>query len=386
MDLDAILARRPELVLVDELAHTNAPGSRHPKRWLDVEELLDAGIDVYTTVNIQHLESLNDVVAQITGVRVRETVPDRVLERADEVKLVDLPPEELLQRLQRGQGLRPRRRPSARSRNYFQPGNLTALRELALRETAEHVDEQMQAHRGRAPSPDTWAVSRARAGGVSGGDAVRAPRARGAPHGGAARRAVARGLRRAAALRRSAGGGARARASGAAARGAARRRGGHDSRAAVADELVRFARERNVTEIMLGKPPRSRWRDAVAALRRSTRSSVGAATIDVRVVSGDRLDATREARGSAGAPARAGRAPATARPVRLRRGRDRDRGARRRRLDGRAPARGSRVMVFLAAVLMSAWSAVSGRRSSASVIGLLVYDFFFVEPQSTRSP
>src|SRR5262249_56550093 len=146
MDLDAILARRPGLVLVDELAHTNAPGCRHPKRWLDVEELLDAGIDVYTTVNIQHLESLNDVVAQITGGRVRGTIPDRVLSRADQMKLIDLSPEELIQRLQEGKVYIPEAAERA-LRNYFQPANLTALRELALRETAEHVDEQMQAHR-----------------------------------------------------------------------------------------------------------------------------------------------------------------------------------------------------------------------------------------------
>ena len=152
MDLDAILARRPDLVLVDELAHTNAPGCRHPKRWLDVEELLDAGINVYTTVNIQHLESLNDVVAQITGVRVRETIPDRVLDRADEVKLIDLSPEELIQRLQEGKVYVPEAAERA-LRNYFQPANLTALRELALRETAEHVDEQMQAHRRGARAP-----------------------------------------------------------------------------------------------------------------------------------------------------------------------------------------------------------------------------------------
>src|SRR5690242_15060435 len=102
MDLDAILARRPQIVLVDELAHTNVPGSRHPKRYSDVEELLEAGIDVYSTVNIQHLESLNDVVAQITGVRIRETIPDGILERADEIKLIDLPPEDLIQRLREG--------------------------------------------------------------------------------------------------------------------------------------------------------------------------------------------------------------------------------------------------------------------------------------------
>ena len=102
MDLDAILARRPQIVLVDELAHTNAPGSRHPKRYLDVEELLDRGIDVYTTVNIQHIESLNDVVAQITRVRVRETVPDSIFDRADAVELVDLTPDDLIQRLKEG--------------------------------------------------------------------------------------------------------------------------------------------------------------------------------------------------------------------------------------------------------------------------------------------
>ena len=107
MDLDAIIARRPQIVLVDELAHTNAPGSRHPKRYLDVEELLNRGIDVYTTVNIQHIESLNDVVAQITHVRVRETVPDSMFDRADAIELVDLTPDDLIQRLQGGQGLRP---------------------------------------------------------------------------------------------------------------------------------------------------------------------------------------------------------------------------------------------------------------------------------------
>src|SRR5262249_54924920 len=131
---------------------------RHPKRWLDVEELLDAGIDVYTTVNIQHLESLNDVVAQITGVRVRETIPDRVLDRADEVKLIDLSPEELIQRLQEGKVYVPEAAERA-LRSYFQPANLTALRELALRETAEHVDEQLQAHRRARAAPDTWAVT-----------------------------------------------------------------------------------------------------------------------------------------------------------------------------------------------------------------------------------
>ncbi|CAN5715787.1 sensor histidine kinase KdpD [soil metagenome] len=142
MDLDAILARRPALVLVDELAHTNAPGSHHPKRYLDVQDLLAAGIDVYSTMNVQHVESLNDVVARITRIRVRETVPDSVFDAADEVELVDLTPADLIARL--GQGKVYVREHAQRAlKHYFLPGNLTALRELALRRTAERVDDQM---------------------------------------------------------------------------------------------------------------------------------------------------------------------------------------------------------------------------------------------------
>jgi len=142
MDLDAILQRRPRLVLVDELAHDNAPGSRHPKRYMDVEELLAAGIDVYTTLNVQHVESLNDVVAKITKVRVRETVPDSIVDRADDIELVDLTPEDLLQRLKDGKVYLPEAAERA-AQNYFVPGNLAALRELALRRTAQRVDAQM---------------------------------------------------------------------------------------------------------------------------------------------------------------------------------------------------------------------------------------------------
>jgi two-component system sensor histidine kinase KdpD len=142
MDLDAILQRRPRLVLVDELAHDNAPGSRHPKRYMDVEEILAAGIDVYTTLNVQHIESLNDVVARITHVRVRETVPDSILDRADDIELVDLTPEDLLQRLKEGKVYLADAAERA-AQNYFAPGNLAALRELALRRTAQRVDAQM---------------------------------------------------------------------------------------------------------------------------------------------------------------------------------------------------------------------------------------------------
>ena len=156
MDLDAIIARRPQIVLVDELAHTNVEGSRHPKRYLDVEELMSCGIDVYTTVNIQHIESLNDVVAQITHVRVRETVPDAVFDRADAVELVDLTPDDLIQRLKEGKVYVPKQAERALE-HFFSPANLTALRELALRRTAERVDEQllseMQAHAIEGPWP-----------------------------------------------------------------------------------------------------------------------------------------------------------------------------------------------------------------------------------------
>src|ERR1700735_388551 len=156
MDLDAIIARRPQLVLVDELAHTNVDGSRHPKRYLDVEELMSRGIDVYTTINIQHIESLNDVVAQITHVRVRETVPDAIFDRADAVELIDLTPDDLIERLKEGKVYVPKQAERALE-HFFSPANLTALRELALRRTAERVDEQllseMQAHAIQGPWP-----------------------------------------------------------------------------------------------------------------------------------------------------------------------------------------------------------------------------------------
>ena len=146
-DLDAALARHPAILLLDELAHTNVPGARHSKRWQDAEELLQAGIDVYTTVNVQHVESLNDIVAQVTGVTVRETVPDRLLESADEIEFVDLPPDDLLQRLREGKVYVPAEAERA-MRSFFTKANLIALRELALRTTAERVDAQMRLFRG----------------------------------------------------------------------------------------------------------------------------------------------------------------------------------------------------------------------------------------------
>jgi two-component system sensor histidine kinase KdpD len=157
MDLDAIILRRPQIVLVDELAHTNAPGSRHPKRCQDVQELLNHGISVYSTVNIQHIESLNDVVAQITSVRVRETVPDRVFDRADSVELVDLTPDDLIERLKEGKVYVPKQAERALE-HFFSPANLTALRELALRRTAERVDEQLLTHMQEHAIHGPWAA------------------------------------------------------------------------------------------------------------------------------------------------------------------------------------------------------------------------------------
>lgn len=156
-DLDAALARRPDLLLVDELAHTNAPGSRHKKRWQDVEELLEAGISVATTLNVQHVDSLNDVVESFTAVRVRETVPDSILDRADEIELIDLPPDDLLQRLREGKVYVPEQAGRA-IENFFQKGNLIALRELALRRTAERVDAQMESWRRIEGVAEIWPV------------------------------------------------------------------------------------------------------------------------------------------------------------------------------------------------------------------------------------
>ena len=156
-DIDAALQRNPALILVDELAHTNAPGSRHLKRWQDVEELLDRGIDVYTTLNVQHCESANDVVAQITGVVVRETVPDTLVEKADEIELVDIPTEDLLKRLKEGKVYLGEQAERA-AQHFFQPGNLIALRRLALRYTAHNVDEKLMSYKQTHAVSKVWGV------------------------------------------------------------------------------------------------------------------------------------------------------------------------------------------------------------------------------------
>jgi two-component system sensor histidine kinase KdpD len=262
MDIDAILARRPALVLVDELAHTNAPGSRHPKRYLDVQEILTQGIDVYTTLNIQHVESLNDVVAQITKVRVRETVPDSIIDQADDVEIIDLTPDDLIKRLEEGKVYFPNTAQRA-IENYFSPGNLTALRELALRRTAQRVDDQLLIHMQAHAIPGPWAAGErvlvcldARPGGAARvryarrlADRLRAPWT--ALHVDSTRSAsmpeedkdrLATNLRLAQQL------GAEVTTI-----------PGQN----VAQDIVRYATANNFTHIVVGRPSRSRWRELI---------------------------------------------------------------------------------------------------------------------------
>ena len=277
-DLDAALARRPSLLLVDEFAHTNVPGSRHPKRWQDVEELLAAGIDVWTTLNIQHLESLNDVVQKITKVRVRETVPDTVFDKADEIVLVDFPPDELLKRLAEGKVYV--QDTAARAvENFFKPQNLTALRELALRRAAERVDadlvERMQAQAIEGPVGGGRAHSRLhrpRSDLAHGGAHGQAPgrpdgRALDCGHGGAAGRdlddAARRRLDDAMKLARSLGAETQTLT-------------GSDLPA----ELLRFAKFENVTQIVVG---RSRGGFFSELLRRSLPHELVRRTQDIAI-------------------------------------------------------------------------------------------------------
>ena len=284
MDLDGLLARRPALALVDELAHSNAPGSRHPKRYMDVDELLAAGIDVWTTLNIQHVESLNDVVARITRIRVRETVPDGVLDRADEIEVVDLTPDDLMQRLREGKVYVPHTASRALD-HYFSPGNLTALRELALRRTAQRVDAQlldhMQAHAisGPWPAGDRVLVAVAGTGGAAAlvrygrraAERLRAPwtalhveTASRAELSEAARNRITDALRLAERLG-----------------GEAVTIPGRD----VAGDILAYARERNFSHLVVGQPSRS---GPFAWLRGSTTAALiaRAGDIPVHVVGG----------------------------------------------------------------------------------------------------
>lgn len=274
MDLDTILRRKPRLVMVDELAHSNITGARHPKRYQDVLELLDAGIDVYSTLNVQHIESLNDIVARITGVTVRETIPDNIVQKADSIELIDLTPEELLQRLKEGKVYIPEQARLAMNR-FFTPGNLTALRELALRQAAERVDEQMtsymRSHAIAGPWPTSDRVLVCIAGDGQAGALVRtakrsAERRQQASwltlyvethHHAALSESKRRDIAQALQLSESLGGESMTVAS-------------ED----IAGEILRIARERNVSVIIIGKSQRSLW-------SRMTRPSVAATILDM---------------------------------------------------------------------------------------------------------
>lgn len=290
-DLDAALARRPAVILVDELAHTNAAGCRHPKRWQDVEELLDAGVDVYTTMNVQHVESLNDVVAQITHVQVRETVPDSVLDGADAVELVDIAPEELLERLREGKVYLAEQAKLAVD-HFFQRGNLLALRELALRRTAQHVDEDVLEYRAAhglsvnvpagerilvcvGPAPSSGRLIRAAARLAAG---LRCPWVAASVDSPMKSLSDADRERLDAHLR------------------VAESLGATVTRLAgtgVADTLLNYARRHNVSRLLIGKPTHSRLRDR---LRGSLLDDVvrGSGDIDVHVISGDGGSEVRE--------------------------------------------------------------------------------------------
>ena len=284
-DVDAALRRHPRVICVDELAHSNHPGARHPKRWMDIEELLGAGIDVYTTVNVQHIESLNDVVAQITGVHVRETVPDRVFDAADEVELVDLPPDDLLQRLREGKVYSSEKTGQALT-SFFRKGNLIALRQLALRATADRVDAALREYRDTHAIRETWAAGE-RVLVCIGPDPlaerlVRAARrlATALHAGWIAVYVETPGLAR---LPRSARDRVLATLKLAESLGAETANLSGES---VATELLAFARRRNVSKIIVGKPNRSRWHDR---LRSSLVDDIvrQSGTMDVYVITGE---------------------------------------------------------------------------------------------------
>ena len=372
-DIDGALARKPALIVVDELAHTNAPESRHPKRYQDIEELLRAGIDVWTAVNIQHLESLADVVSKITGVRIRETVPDTVLEKADEVVVVDITPAELLQRLKEGKVYLPENAQRA-AEGFFKVGNITALRELALRRTADRVDDQMvdylrqNAIQGAWPTAERILVcigpdaasenlirsaSRMAAAMNASWIAVTLERRAGETTDDSALRQLEENLR------------------------LAERLGGEVHRLVardLADEVLRFARKENITQIFINRSRgglRSRLRNSTLALRLIRKAS----DIAIHVVAGER----RPQKWSW---------PAVSSPSRL--------------VVGVATAIGSVAMavamgelasthlklpnlsmIFLAAVLACAVSFGVSSAIVAAFLSFLAYNFFFIPPLHT---
>lgn len=373
-DLDRAIARRPKLLLLDELAHTNAPGSRHTKRWQDVVELLDHAIDVHTTLNVQHVESLNDVVSQITTIRIRETVPDSVLERAAEIEIVDLPPDELLDRLKAGKVYVPEQARRAAD-HFFRRGNLLALRELALRRAADRVDTDVLAYREDhgihatwpaaehilvcvGPSPSSARLLRGARRMAAGLRArwvavyVDAPDAY--PMAAEDRERLQGHLRLAESL-----GGEVARLS------------GHH----VAEELLRYAREHNVTRIVVGKPTHSRWRDRFRGSL-VTQLVRGSGDIEVHFISGDELPAPEPSR-EAPRPPRAAwtdhgvalLAVAAATVA----------GTVTRRYLSQADF----VMLYLLTITIVAFRYGRGPSLLAAALSVAAYDFFFVPPFHT---
>jgi two-component system sensor histidine kinase KdpD len=372
-DLDAALARKPGILLLDELAHTNAPGGRHQKRWQDVEELLDAGIEVHTTVNIQHVESLNDVVAQITGVRVRETVPDAIVDRGDEVVLVDLQPEELLVRLREGKVYLGEHAERA-ARGFFRRGNLLALRELALRRAAERVDVDVQAYRREHGIAASWPIGECILVCVGAAPAsarlvraacriaagLRAPwvatwveRPETTPLSARDREQLEENLRLAETLGAS----------------VVRLVGARPSEA-----ILSYARENSISRIVIGKPTHSRWRDL---WRGSLLDEVvrGSGPIDVHVILGDEAvaplrRAQREPEvldwgGMAVAAALVAAATSVASAA------------------WRFLALPDVAMLYLLVILVAAVRWGRGPSVLAAALSVAAYDFFFVEPYHT---
>jgi two-component system sensor histidine kinase KdpD len=367
-DLDAALARRPRVLILDELAHTNAPGVRHTKRWQDAMELLDAGIDVYTTLNVQHVESLNDVVAQITHVQVRETVPDSVLDRADAVELIDISPEELLARLREGKVYLPDQALRA-SQHFFKRGNLLALRELALRRTAERVESDVLEYRELEGVQETWPSSErvlvCIGSSPGSGRLLRAARR------------VAAGLRApwVAAYVETLGVTAQSEAD-------AKRLDDHLRLAEtlgatvvrltgsnVASAILDYARKNNVTRLIIGKPTRSRLADRV---RGSLLDQIvaGSGDIDVHVISGDVDDAARDSAPREPSPASAyvwaalviAATTGVAAAIRA------------------AYPVPDIEMLYLVAIVLTALRFGRGPSLLAAALAVAAYDFFFVPP------
>jgi two-component system sensor histidine kinase KdpD len=379
-DLDAALARKPAVCCVDELAHANAPGMRHEKRWQDVRELLDACIDVYATLNVQHLESVNDVVARVTGVRVRETLPDAVLEQADKVELIDISPEELLERFHEGKVYRPEQAERA-AKHFFNRGNLLALRELALRTTAQRVDAQMRDFRRDQGVRATWAVTERVL--VCVGPSPLSPRlVRSAKRLADGLRApwVAAYVETPDALRL----GERDRGRVERTLRLAERLGGQVVTVRgedAAEEIGRYARAQNVTKIVVGKPQRPRWRDAVFGSLVDDLIR-GSGEIDVQVIRGepDAADAADAApltdlrptqwRGYAWAVGLVAAVTAAAFPL------------FHHTFRGRLASENV-LMVYLLAVLWVATRHGRGAAAAASVLAVAAFDLCFVEPYLT---